>query len=282
MSRLLRPRNRRRGTRESRKGIARGTLVGGALLGLVLAGAIWGWPLVRDTARRHPYFALQEAVVRGRRRLPAATIRDAAGITPGMSIWDVDCDRAESRLRDEPWVRSARVRRELPHRVVIQVREERPLAILATGESPPALYYVGAHGHIFAPVVAGDPRDFPYLTGLGAADLGEGAVIGTRAVRRALALMRLLARDGKGLGTISEIHIDRARGLTVLPVRPALAIEIGWGDFAAKLGRLPPVLAMWAGREAEIASVSLLFDDEVVMRTRASRPAYPPGRTAKG
>jgi cell division protein FtsQ len=252
------------------------------MFGLALAGAIWGWPLVRDAARRHPYFALHEVVVRGRRRLPAARIRAAAGIVPGMSIWDVDCGRAESRLRDEPWVRSARVRRELPHRVVIQVREERPVAILATGESPRTLYYVGAHGHIFAPVAAGDPRDFPYFTGLGAADLGGGAVIGPRAVRRALALMRLLARDGKGLGTISEIHIDPTRGLTVLPVRPALAIEVGWGDFEAKLGRLPPVLAMWAGREANIASVSLLFDDEVVVRTRASRPARPPASAARG
>ena len=236
-----------------------------AALGLVAALA--AWPAVRDAVCRHPYFAVREVVVRGRGRLGSDEIRRVAGIEPGVSIWNVDCEQAEDRLRHQPWVRSACVRRELPHRVVIQVREERPTAILATTE--PALYYVGAHGRIVAPVGSGEPRDFPYLTGLGSRDVSGADAFGPRGIRRALGLLRLAARAG----AVSEIHIDRARGLTLLPVQPTVPIELGWGRFAEKLQLLPAVMAQWAGREAEIAGVSLLFDGEVIVRTRAAKPA---------
>jgi hypothetical protein len=179
-------------------------------------------------------------------------------------------------------IRTARVRRHLPHRVAIQIREERPLAIVdagpralrgepATGER--ALYYVGAHGRLFAPVGDADALDFPYLTGLDEADLVGRTGFGPRAVRRALNLLRLLERRPTGLGPLSEVHLDRRRGLTLHPNRPAVPIELGWTDFDTKLERLPRVLAQWAGREAEIVAVSLLFDDEVVVRTRPGPPA---------
>jgi hypothetical protein len=63
-----------------------------------------------------------------------------------------------------------------------------------------------------------------------------------------------------------------------MPVRPAVPIELGWAGFEAKLARLPRVLALWAGRETEIASLDLLFDDEVIVRTRAARTGAPPRR----
>ena len=79
--------------------------------------------------------------------------------------------------------------------------------------------------------------------------------------------------------TVSEIHVDRVRGLTLLPVRPQVPIELGWGEFSPKLARLPQVFALWAGREGAIAGVSLLFDDEVIVRTRAEKPVPASRRT---
>ena len=64
-------------------------------------------------------------------------------------------------------------------------------------------------------------------------------------------------------------------GLTLLPVRPSVPIELGWSGFAAKLARLPRVLTLWAGREGEIVAVNLRFDDEVIVRTHPARAAAP-------
>jgi hypothetical protein len=237
----------------------------------VLAVAALAWPAVRGAVSGHSYFAVREVVVRAPRGVSAERVRRVAGVEPGKSIWNVDCRGVERRLRAEPWVRSARVRRELPHRVVIQVHTERPVAIVAVGgrEGGQGLYFIGAHGRIFATVGEGDPRDFPYLTGLDANDVQGEAPLGARAVRRALGLLRLVARGRAGVEAVSEINVDRTRGLTLLPVAPRVPIELGWGGYGAKLGRLPPVLRQWAGREASIASVSVLFPDEVIVRTRA-------------
>src|SRR5216117_3370552 len=194
VARLLAPRrNRRRGAGPGLGALWRAlpvTLAGALTIGLALAA----WPHLRDAAARHPYFAVREVVVRDHHRLPADEVRAAAGIEPGMSIWDVDAGAAEARLAAHRWIRSARVRRELPHRVVIEVR------------------------------------------------------------------------------------VERVRGLTLLPMRPSVPIELGWSGFGAKLARLPRVLALWAGREPEIVAVNLQFDDEVIVRTHPARAAAPARR----
>ena len=279
VARLLGPRNRRRGPRIRLAAVRAAVVVLLPAAGLI-AGGFLVWPHVRDAVRRHPYFAVREVAVRGNRRLDPDEVRRAAGIAPGMSIWDVTAGDAEARLDQHDWIRWGRVRRDLPHRVVIQVREERPVAILSVGDAEERPYYVAAHGRIFARVAAADSRDFPYLTGLAPADLREGESAGPRALRRALRLIRLAGRRGPGVEAVSEVHIDRARGLTLLPVRPPIPIEVGWGGFETKLARLPAVMALWSGREGDVTAVSLLWPDEVVVRTRSARRAVPARRSA--
>jgi cell division protein FtsQ len=263
VARLFGTRNRRRAAVSGGPSSRRAwLLLGLPALGLPVLGAFL-WPHVRDAIRRHPYFAVTEVVIHETRRLPVDEVRAAAGIAPGMSVWDVDPALAEARLRAHPWIRAASVKRELPRRVTIQVREERPVAIVIVEREKGGEYYVSAHGRIFARVKSGEVRDLPYVTGLRGASLTEGDPASVRALRRAVALIR---RSGKL--EVSEVHVDRVRGLTLMPVRPAIPLELGWHDFEAKLARLPRVLALWAGRESDIATVSLLFDDEVIVRTR--------------
>ena len=260
VARLFRSRNRRR-PRVGRAGVRVALAI---LPALALAGAAAAvWPWTRDAIRRHPYFALTEVVVRDVRRLTPDEVRRAAGIEPGMSVWDVDARAAETRLRRYEWVRSARVRRELPHRVTIHVREERPAAIVVTDKREE--YYVSARGHIFARLRRGDARDLPSITGVPGPDVGRADPAGSRALRRAL----VLVRRANGI-VVSEVHVDRTRGLTLMPVSPAIPIELGWNGFDEKLRRVARVIALWAGREAEIAGVSLLFDDEVIVRSRTT------------
>jgi hypothetical protein len=230
---------------------------------------------VRDAVCRHPYFAVREVLVRGHRRLAPDAVRRAAGIEPGVSVWDVDAGRAERLLAREPWVRSVRVTRQLPHRVIIRLREEEPVAVLALAADgppgptrrpspPPALHWIAASGRVVAPVGPDDPRDVPYVTGLAREDVDGQSPSAAEAIRAAVALLRAAA----AFAAVSEIHIDRRLGLTLLPVRPAVPVALGWDGFAEKLARLPEILARWAGREEEIVGLSLVFADEVVVRTR--------------
>ena len=253
----------------------------GIVVGSTLVVALVLVPWLGRVARTHPYFAVHEVAVRHRGRLDPDTIRRLAGIEIGTNVWQVAPEDAETRLLTNGWIRTAQVRRELPDRVTIHVREHRPVAILAVADESPGLYYVAANGRIFAPVVAGDARDLPFVTGLARADLGGGGAYGPRAVRRALELARHAAR-APGIATVSEVHVDRKDGLVLMPTRPALPIAIGWGDYDAKLARVAEVLPYWTGREGELASVSCVFDDEVIVRTRARRVESPATKTKKG
>lgn len=285
------------------RGAARRQLVGRALRRRNRLRREWSWPRVPwrvlaglvplvalavaaprawQVIRSHPYFAVRDVAIHHRGRLPGDRLRAALGIAQGTAIWDVDAAAAAARLRDLPWVRSAAVRRELPDRVVVRVREYRPAAIVVVDDAEPALYYVAANGRIFAPVGGTDGRDLPYITGLRRADLDGRAGFGPRAVHRALGLLRLVGRDAHGMGPISEVHADRERGLTLLPVRPALPIVLGWSGFPRKLDQVGKVLPLWAGRAGEVRELSCLFENQVIVRLRAPIPGADAASDAAG
>jgi cell division protein FtsQ len=263
---------------EAAPALARRTIgIACLVAGLVVAAAALA-PRLHGAVRVHPYFAVREVAVRHHGQLDDETIRALAGVEVGMSVWDVDAEAVATRLATNGWVRSATVRRQLPDRVLLHVREHRPVAILAVADERPGLYYLAANGRIFAAVGRGDARDLPYVTGLSRADLGGGDAFGPRAVRRALALLRQAARHPR-IGVVSELHVDRETGLTLMPTRPALPIEMGWGQHDAKLARVAEVLPLWAGREGELRGVSCAFEDRVVLRTRAARTPATGGKT---
>jgi cell division protein FtsQ len=249
---------------------------------LVLAGLGADAPRLWRVIRSDPYFAVREIVIHHRGRLPAPDVRAALGISPGVSIWDVDPAAAEARLRARPWVRTAAVRREFPDRVVARVREYRPAAILAVADLDPGLFYVASNGRIFAPVGDTDGRDLPYITGLLRADLDGHEGLGPRAVHRALGLLRLVGREPGGIGPVSEVHVERERGLTLLPVRPPIPMLLGWSGLPQKLERLARVLPLWAGRAGDVRSMSCIYDDQVIVRLREPLPGPRRGTGAGG
>jgi cell division protein FtsQ len=239
-----------------------------ARIAVPLGVALLAWPAVHGRVRSHPYFALTDLVVLRRGHVSDADIRRQAGLRPGMPIWDVDASAVEARLLALPWIRAARVRRELPNRVVIRVREYRPLAIVRIEDAERPLYYVAADGRIFAPVDPTDGRDLPYVSGLDKGDLEGPAARGPEAIREALVVLDAAAAHGGTFGDVSEVHVGAGRGVTIMPSRPAVPIHLGHGEFETKLARAAEVLPRWAGREHEMRSISCEFEDQVIVRLR--------------
>jgi cell division protein FtsQ len=148
------------------------------------------------------------------------------------------------------------VRRELPRRLVIDVVERAPMALVALDR----LYYVDRRGVIFAALGDDDPLDLPLITGLDAGDAGR-----RRALREALKVLHLVEVEGLSF-RVSEVHIQEEQGVRLFPVEPALALTFGWGGAREKVSRLETVLASLAGRERRIREIDLTFRDEAVVR----------------
>jgi cell division septal protein FtsQ len=265
VSRLTGRRNRRRRRRdEVRRRVRRVARIGVRVAGVaVLIGCL---PTFAAFARSHPYFRLDDVVIESRGHVSDAAVRAAAGLREGMSIWDVDTDVVRRAIEGLPWVRSVRVTRQLPRRVTIRIREHRPAAIIRLADADPPLRYVATNGRIFAPVGEGDGRDLPYLTGIAPARIEAGTA--THEIRAAMQALHVAAQYRGAIGIVSEVHVDEAAGITLLPVRPAIPIFVGWGDVDAKLARVAEVLPHWVGRAADVRSIRATEDDQVIVRVR--------------
>jgi cell division protein FtsQ len=233
----------------------------GAVCGIGLAGALWqGTPLGLRWFKSHPYFRVTTVSVEGNRRLARAEILQWAGVSEGMSIWDVAPNLVRVRLQSHPWIERVRVQRVVPGQVLITVKERRPVAIALLSE----LNYVDRSGQILGPLQDDDSRNFPIITGLdGGTDQGFTSV----ALHRALQFLRWCERL-HCCETLSEVHVDRSRGVTVFPLRPPVAVALGWGSWRCKLARLARVLAAWEGQLNRVAMVDVSFRNSVVVKLR--------------
>ena len=205
---------------------------GAALCGLMLLGWLHGGHTVElyGQARRaleatsggvqvawnfflaHPYFAIREVKVLGVEKVKGADIVVMSGLGPHTRIWSIDPVELEERVRRHPWVKSVLIRRELPARLVITIEEWTPGAIVALDK----LYYVADDGVIFKALDEEDSVDFPFITGLRAAELppeepgtreklSEAVIFGRAVERTALGLSEIRFQPGGGHRPLSGV-----------------------------------------------------------------------------
>lgn len=240
-----------------------------ALIFLLLAVGVYRWNGSLAAALRstrvfvfeNAYFSVREIQVRGGEKVGGNEIVAMAGLRHGMNIWEIEPVAIEKKVARHPWVRRALVRREFPRRVVIEVEERRPKAVVALGQ----LYYVDADGVIFKEVAAGETADLPLLTGLRADQLGAASPALRGRIQEAVWVGDLIAKDA---GALSEIHFDESGRLVIYTTGFPVALKLGWGDWDAKLKRLDRVLALWKGHEGRLASLDVSYHDQVVARLR--------------
>ena len=262
--------NRKRNGRRWRQWIMVGSIV--ATL-IVLSVALYEWrrqlmtsvAWTRQFVLESPYFSVREIQVRGGEKLGGHEIVTMAGLKHGMNIWRIEPATIEKKVAKHPWVRRVLVRREFPRRVVIEIEERTPRAIVAMGK----LYYVDSDGVVFKEVGAGESVQFPLLTGLRADELGSRDPAVRRKIQDAVRLSDLMAKDSH---TISEVHFEAADRVILYTTAYPLALHMGWDDWEAKVRRVDRVLKLWKGHEERLVTLDASFGDQVVARVRRMRP----------
>ena len=255
--------------RDERRGCRYVVWLGGVAILLVSGAAAYRWQVTLKAAVaaapafffENSYFFVREIQVRGGEKVGGDEIVAMAGLRQGMNIWKIDPSGIERKVAKHPWVRRVLVRRDFPRRVVIEVEERTPKAIVALGK----LYYVDADGALFKEVSAGETVNFPLLTGLRAEQLAKANAALRGKIKEAVRLGDLMVKDAR---TLSEIHFDESGRLVVYTTAFPVALKMGWGEWDAKLKRLDRVLALWKGNEERLASLDVSFNDQVVARLR--------------
>lgn len=212
----------------------------------------------------NPYFSVQQIQVRGSEKVSGSEVVAIAGLRRGMSIWKIDPAAIEKRIAQDPWVRRVLVRREFPRRIVIDVEERVPKAIVAMRK----LYYVDGDGVVFKEIGPGESVKYPLLTGLRAEELTSSNPSSRRKIQNAIRLGELMTQRSHSL---SEIHFEAPDRLVVYTTDFPVALRMGWGDWEDKLGRMERLMMLWKGNEERLASLDMSFQDQIVARLRRTQ-----------
>jgi len=233
--------------------VKRGTLRIALLVSAVALGfAVLG--LIERHLHTSSSFAIETIDVSGNLQLTAAQVIQAAGLGIGKNVFAVPPDEARQRLLQEPWIESASVRRRLPSRYSIEVRERRAVALLAAGQ----LHVVSDEGQLFKALGPNDPVDLPVISGLDPNLRMQDESAWSASLLSAVALLHeyqdagLLRRE-----SISEVHIETDGGLSLYLGTDATYVRLGKPPFRQKLERLREVMARLAQDKARAAYVYL-------------------------
>jgi cell division protein FtsQ len=210
------------------------------LLVVVVASSAVAYSLHRYALTTHR-FAIQHVELKGGRRVTPDRVRAAAGIELGKNLFAFDTKKAEEALLGDPWVSSARVTRELPSTLRVELTERDAYAVAILGDRP---WLVTRDGEPFTEVRADDPFDLPVLSGVSAQAIARdraGAIerlkLGTDLLRQyeRLAVAKVHAAQEVALGT---------SGHTVLTVgKSGITLELGRPPYARKLSMAERVIS---------------------------------------
>jgi len=182
------------------------------------------------------YLEIKDISVRGVKELNEKDILALANIRPHSNILAVNTDAVAVRIAANPWVKNIYVGRELPDRLVLDVRERTPVALVKQSGD---FYLMDAEGFAFKKLSNADEVDLAILSGIDILAKKKSALL-----PQALKLLDMLssAENYGFLGTISEVHVDEVFGLSIL-TNKGLHLKLGRENFAGKLSQLEVVLA---------------------------------------
>jgi cell division protein FtsQ len=182
------------------------------------------------------YFEIKEISVRGLKELTEKDVLELADIKPAQNLLAINTDAVIRRVTANQWVKNVYIGRELPDKLVLEVQERNPLALVKQASD---FYLMDGEGFVFKKLGKSDEVDLPIFTGI-----NEKDKIKTPLFLSTLNLLKTISCSGKYayLGTISEIHIDDVFGLSLIS-DAGLYLKLGMGDFERKLGQITLILA---------------------------------------
>lgn len=194
------------------------------LLVSVCAVSLW----LYDRAVTSDFFATRHIDVTGNARLSRAMVLEYAGIREGDNSLALSIGRIERNLRDTPWVEEVSVKRLLPDRFVIRLKERMPSFWVQRNNE---LFYANELGEPIAPVEGKNFLSLPTLR------------VEPGASEERLFLKRLLNDIHSGAlpieaGAISSVTLSAARGVEIYLEDRELRLSLATDDWEGNLARL--------------------------------------------
>ena len=214
------------------------------------------------------YFEVRKISVEQPVRVTEGDILEASDIKIGDSMFDLELYMIGRKIEEHPWIAKAYVERAFPDQVVIRVVERQPRAIIDLDY----LYYVDKSGDVFKMLEAGDPLDYPVITGINRQYLLDNPDQTQNCLNLALRLMdELESRALFNLDDVSEIHYDQQEGLIMHTLIGGVPVRMGKQGFDGKLNRLEAIYDDLEPRLLALKYIDLNVADRVIVKVDIKR-----------
>ena len=226
-------------------------IAGLTALGLALgAGAYWVAVYLRTASA----LAVRCIEVDGSSRLGLEELKRTSGLAEGSNIFAVELDRARQRLVSHAWIRNAQVRRVVPDRIIVEIEEYRPAALVSLD----GVYLLDPSGEVFKRLQPGERVDLPVITGITRADVTQAPERTRERLKAALAAIdRVAATRCLADRELAEVHLDELLGVSLVFDPGALHVRLGTERPAGRLPLLCELFAELERRGLEARSVLL-------------------------
>lgn len=227
------------------------------LLGLSICAVAAGLTAWTRTA---PLFKLSTIDVGGNCLVPLQLALEMAPVEKGTNIFAVDLKAMEKAMEQDPRIQEVIIRRELPSKIVITIREREPVMLLSAGQ----LYGVDEEGMVIPMDQGEGQKDIPVLTGI-FPEIQPGAGFAHPGIQRGLEIRQALFQVSPSLlDEVSEINVAQPDAPLLYLVQGGAQVRLGSGDLHVKLRRLWIVLGDLATKGISVKSLDLRFKDQLV------------------
>lgn len=202
-------------------------------LALVIGTSVSVAYSVRHYALTSPRFAVQEVNLLGGKRVSPEQARQQAGVELGQNVFALDTALAEQKLLQNPWISQARVTRDLPRSLRVEIKEREPAALAVFSER---LYLVTADGEPFKELAPGDPADYPIITGVSVEGLSRDRARELDRVRVGLDVLEQYSRIPLSkTQAAQEVHLADSGDVVLTAGKEGITFELGRDAIRRKL-----------------------------------------------
>ncbi len=205
---------------------------------LALAGVCTVSLWLYNKAITSDFFTTRHVDVTGNVRLSREMVLQYGGIREGDNSLAVSIAEVEQKLRQTPWVEEVSVKRLLPDRFVIRLKERMPSFWV---HKDGVLYYANERGGIIAPVESRNFLSLPTLR------IEAGAEDATRYLARLLRDMQSGVLPVEA-GAIASVTASPGRGVEIYLEDREMRLSIATDDWNGNLARMSVTLGDLARR----------------------------------
>jgi cell division protein FtsQ len=184
-------------------------------------------------------FTLREVTVQGNQGVSTAEILAISALPPGETIFQINCGALIRRLRQDPRIASAEAIRQLPDRLIIDIRERKPICLVIYHSG---LLMIGEEAVIIGPPDSVHGLELPVVKGIELQRPFAGETIRQPSFQPALTILRLA--DQSLTRRMKEIDLTAKQIILESPSGELVIVELGnLEELEAKIANLRAINA---------------------------------------